>query len=255
LNSPRFGKQEDQPFKTFIQMLKVFSSLMLLLLAFVVSGQTIENVAATFADGKVIVTYDIKANNPKQQYKIDLYSSHNGYSYALKNVTGDAGSNITSGTKRIVWDATTELETYSGQVTFKVKGEILPLAFSFITPSSTGSMRRGKSNLIKWEGGAPGQNVKLELYEGDTRVTDIADTKNTGQYTWAVPKDFKTGKNYTLRIANGTQTVNSTAFAVKPKVPLLLKVSPLLIIGAVIIFWPDSPPPPEDKLAGAPNPS
>ena len=92
------------------------------------TGQKIQNLNASFLDGKAIVTYDVIGTKANQTYTIDLYSSHNNFASPLKNVTGDVGKNIKAGTgKKIIWDAASELTEFSGDISFKIKGELIPL--------------------------------------------------------------------------------------------------------------------------------
>jgi hypothetical protein len=222
-----------------------------------IHAQTIQNVSAAFADGKVTIIYDLLGGNAKRKYKIALVSSHNSFTTPLNRVTGDVGENITPGTgKTIIWNASDELSKYRGQVTFKVRGEMLAMPFTVISPGSGTGVRRGKTTIIQWEGGLPDQNVKLEIYLAGAKVEDIAETKNTEQYAWAIPKDFKKGKAYTLKITSGSQAANSEVFAVKPKVPLLLKLSPLVVGAAIIPFLGGSGGGEEPglKLPSPPNP-
>ena len=224
-----------------------------------IQAQTIQNVSAAFTDGKVTITYDLLGGNAKRKYKIALVSSHNNFTSPLNRVTGDVGENITSGSgKTIIWNATEELIKYNGQITFKVRGEMLSMPFTFISPTSAKGVRRGKTTLIQWEGGLPNQNVRLEIYSAGTKVADIGETKNTDEYTWSIPKDFQKGKEYTLKITDNTQSGTSDLFAVKPKVPLLLKLSPIVVGAAIIPFLlgggEDSQPPNDLKLPAAPIP-
>lgn len=225
------------------------------------SAQSINNLNASFKDGMVVITYDLPGDNPKQFYNIEVFSSQDAYRVPLKFVTGDVGSKIPGGAqKQIFWSVAKAIGAFKGQLSFKVKAEVLPLPFSFVNLDAGSSVRRGKSTDVQWEGGPAGQNVKLELYRGSERVGDVADTKNTGQYTWTVPGDFAKGTGYTLRISDGKQTGTSGIFAVKSKIPLLLKLSPLLIGAAVIPFLgggggTEPTTPASEQLPSAPNPN
>src|SRR5829696_2781321 len=89
------------------------------------SSQSIQNLDAHFIDGKVIVSYDVVGAKSNQNYSLDLFGSHNNYASPLQHVSGDVGKSVRAGVgKRITWDAAAELGTYSGQITFRVRGEI-----------------------------------------------------------------------------------------------------------------------------------
>lgn len=222
-------------------------------------AQNIENVVAVFADGKVTVTYNLTDGNPKRLYHIELLSSHNNFAYPLRQVAGDIGQNVAIGpNKKVVWDASSEMGKYKGSVSFRVKAEMIALAFAFKTPTEGTSLKRGKTANLQWEGGTPNQNIKLEVHQGKIKVADIAETKNTEQYTWAVPKNFKKGKDYSITLSDGKETVTSSPFMVKARIPLWMKLSPIVIVAVAIrlLFPPEPPPPPfDEKLAPAPNPN
>lgn len=242
-------------------MKSLLGALIIGLLVVHCNAQKIENLKATFVDGKVVINYDLAGGNPKGKFNVSLYASHNSYLNSLNFVTGDVGKNLSGGAhKQILWEAGKELGTFKGELSFKVKVEVLPLPYAFINPVTSSSVRRGKSTNIQWEGGVKDQNIKLEVYRGNEQIAAVADTKNTGEYSWSVPKDFVKGTDYTLRISDGGQSVSSTAFAVKAKIPLLLKLSPLIIGAAIIPFLGGSgggteTPPVSEKLAAAPNPN
>lgn len=201
------------------------------------NAQSIQNVRASpLQDGKVTVTYDIVDAKANQKFVIELYGSHNNFSSPLTEVTGDVGKDIFGGPgRKIIWSASNELGDFKGEINFRVKGHVIVIAaaFAFKFPVEGSSIRRGKTTDLKWEGGTSGQNIKLELYKGSVKVSAIAETKNTGIYNWPVPKNLAKG-DYVVKLSSGSETVNSKTFAVKPKVPLLLKALPLLAVGGVV---------------------
>jgi hypothetical protein len=227
-----------------------------LLVATYCQAQSIQNVRASFANGKVTVVYDLTGAGQGQQFNLDLYASHDNFLKPLKQVSGDIGKNVSGGTtKRIEWDAAAELGAFSGQITFRIKGDPVPVAWAFKNPADGSSVRRGKSSTIQWEGGLKNQTVRLELLKDSKQVLAVGEMTNSGEYIWAVPKDLKTGE-YTVKLSAGQESAQSAPFRVKAKVPLILKVTPLVVAGLVIILWPENPPPPPptQDLPAAPGP-
>ena len=199
------------------------------------TGQKIQNLNASFLDGKAIVTYDVIGTKANQTYTIDLYSSHNNFASPLKNVTGDVGKNIKAGTgKKIIWDAASELTEFSGDISFKIKGELIPLPLTLLSPISGTSAKRGKPIKILWEGGKYDQVVHFELLKGNDRVIDIGETKNTGEFVWGIPKKLSKAY-YTIRISSGQETKQSGLFKVKSRTPLIVKILPLLAAGGAAV--------------------
>lgn len=219
-----------------------------------VNAQTIENVKATFTGGKVTVSYDLVRADPNQEFELTLYSSHNNFVSSLKTVSGDVGKNIKPGTgKRIEWDALAELGTFKGEITFRVKGEPVYKNISFINPNSGVALRRGKTSTLKWEGGNPNQNIRIDLYKGDQRIAAVGETKNNGQYRWKLPGDLEKGNDYLLKATSGSHPAQSQQFRIRSKVPMFLKIAPLAAVGAVIALWPRDPDKP-NNLPAPPEP-
>ncbi len=223
-------------------------------------AQTIENVKASLQDGKITVVYDLTGGKPNQRYSVQLYASHNNFTSPLTQVTGDVGQNIAPGKeKKIEWNTKAEVDELKGNITFRVKAELIPFPFSFKSPIAGTSVRRGKETLLQWEGGKPDQSVHLELFKNVERVTSVAETKNNGQFTWSVPKDLSKG-NYTLKLTSGKESVNSGEFSLKSKIPLAVKVLPILVIGGVVAATSggggtkDQTPPASSDLPAAPGP-
>ncbi len=248
--------------------MRLFLIILLGVCCFPALAQSIQNVKATFLEGKVVVTYDLVGGKPDQKFALDLYGSHNNFSTPLTKVSGDAGKNITPGIgKKIIWEAAQEFSTYRKDITFKVKGEAMALPFLFKTPVADASLRRGKKTKVKWEGGKPSQSVKLELYQGDKLIITVAETSNTGQYTWSIPKKQSKG-SYTLKLsttppsglpagqagAGGSETANSNAFKIKSKTPFLVKILPVAAVGGVLAFLAGGGGSGSNDLPEAPGP-
>ena len=199
-------------------------------------GQSVGNVHAAFQNGKVTVTYGISGGNEKQTYNVALYSSYDNFAQPLVSVTGDVGNNKTGGpAKSIVWDATTDLGEYKGPLTFRVVAVPLAMPYSFIQPAMASSYRRGKQAEIRWEGGLASDDITIELLKEGTVLRQLSGTKNSGAQNWAVPKDMQKGPGYSLRLKSSTgQSITSNVFSIKSKVPLALKVAPLLVVGGLV---------------------
>src|SRR5258706_12104077 len=96
------------------------------------AAQSIQNVKATFQDGKATIVYDLTSGKTNQKYSLELFSSHNNFSTPLASLSGDIGKSITSGTgKKIIWNAAEELGEYHGDITFRVKGSLIIAPFAF----------------------------------------------------------------------------------------------------------------------------
>lgn len=204
--------------------------------AFDASAQRIENFKASYAEGKVLITYDLISSKPADKFKVELYGSHNNYSVPIKLVTGDVGKNIGPGVnKSVEWNAAVELGTFNGDVVFKLKGELLPPPLVITSPTEGSRITRGKTTEIKWTGGAPGNpSVSIDLTQkGAVVKTIVSTTNNNGAYTWSIPADLPKGE-YTMKLTNGPETAQRGAIKVKSKLPLWVKLAPIAVVGVVV---------------------
>jgi hypothetical protein len=230
----------------------------LLLLTTSLAAQRVENIKAeVFGEGeKAVITYDINGAAVGQKFKVTVYGSHNNFAAPLTLVTGDVGRDreISGGAnKRIEWSAKSELKDFIGDVTFEVRAEVVAASFIFQRPSLGSKVKRGKTADIIWQGGVPGENVRLDLLKDGTVINQIASTQNSLRYSWPVPKSMDKGKGYQIRLSGESGTVVSGTFGIKSKTPFIVKALPfLLIVGGGAAWWFTKPPPPPEELPEPP---
>lgn len=204
------------------------------------------------AGEKIIVHYDLEDSNPANEYQISLYSSQSNFTTALTKVTGDVGSQIKAGSnKRIEWNIRQELGPYKGKLSLEIRGK-MSIAVARINSISQGDkFKRGKSHLVTWK---PGSNnpINIELLKSGQPISSQLNQPNNGSYSLFIPPHTVVGKDYTLRITDTRDTENvveSHPFVVARKVPLLLKVLPVVVVGGVAAVLvgggggDDDPPP------------
>lgn len=224
------------------------------------NAQSINNVKASFNEGRVIVTYDLVGGSLNQKYALELYGSHDNFSKPLTKVTGDVGKNVTPGIlKRIIWEATLEFTSYKKDISFKVKGEPMIAPFTFKNPTGSKALKRGKKTSIEWSGGANSQKIKLELYKGTELASLITETENSGQYIWNIP--VKLGKgSYSIKIStsgesSASESASSKTFTIKPKIPLVYKILPAVVVGGIIAILSSGKEGSSNELPVAPEPN
>ena len=126
---------------------------------------------------------------------------------------------------------------FKGEVTFEIRVNVMLPFVKFSFPVAGSSMRRGKSNTITWTGGSSNEQLEIELLQNNNRVRSLTTTANSGRYTWNIPKDAVTGKDFQIRITskqNGSNSSTSPSFAIKNKIPWALKLAPVVVVGAVV---------------------
>lgn len=189
------------------------------------------------AGEKIIVHYDLDDGNPNNEYQISLYSSRNAFNAPVAKVSGDVGSDIKIGlNKKIIWNAKEELGPYKGKLMLEVRGKVYVPIVRLNNISTKSKFKRGKSHAITWRAGNSNA-IHIELFKGGQRVSGDLNQPNNGSYNLFVPQHAAVGKDYSIRITdsrNAESVVMSEPFSVTRKVPLLLKVVPVLAVGAAV---------------------
>lgn len=189
------------------------------------------------AAGKVNIYYDL-IDTTARGYTINVYASRDNFIAPLQKVTGDAGLEVKAGkAKKIVWDAPAELgPDFDGKVAVEVRGRVYIPFVRFERFEEYKAIKRGKPYNISWTGGTPQNILNFELYKGEKKVSTFTDIANTGKYKLTLPTSVKPGNNYKFKITdskNKDEIVYTSNFTVKRKVPLLLKVIPVLGLGVL----------------------
>lgn len=244
------------PRKTPILVLVLFASF------FAARSQSIENLKTSVEGDRIVITYDLSYSDSNQKFRIALYSSHDNYSNSLHSITGDLGENIAPGRgKRVVWDAKNSLPSdFDSDITIKVRASKIMVAAKLdLKPLAKSGYKKGQTIDVQWQGGRPTDKINIELYKDGGLQQKLGETQNSSQsYTWSVPKELK-GKGYSLQISNGTEKSKSGDFSIKPKIPLLLIIAPVAVVGGVLAFSGGSKskdtPTVSDELPGPVNPN
>jgi hypothetical protein len=224
-----------------------------------VLAQRIQNVNATVIKDKVVITYDIAEASEGQKFRLQLYASTNNFTSPLVHVTGDVGPMVSPGQhRRIEWDAKSELNDFTGDVTFEIRGEVIAPPLSFAGGTVGSKFKRGKTMEIKWKGGKVGESISLELLKGGQSIFPIGNITNYGTHSWTIPKSTQKGSDYQIKLTGETGTLLSNSFIIKKKSNVLLKMLPLLLAGgaAAYLMQPDEPvDPPINGLPSPPEPN
>ena len=189
------------------------------------------------AGEKIIVHYDLEDGNPANEYQINLYTSQSNFTTALTKVKGDVGNEIRPGAnKKIEWDIREELGPFKGKLSLEIRGKMLIPVAKMNNISAGDKFKRGKTHQLTWK---PGTNnpVNIELLKDGQPINSQLNQPNNGSYSLFIPPHTVVGKGYSLRITDTRDTENASTsqpFAVTRKIPMLMKVVPILAIGGVV---------------------
>jgi Ser-Thr-rich glycosyl-phosphatidyl-inositol-anchored membrane family len=210
--------------------------LVALLLAALVQAQQLDVKRVELKGDEVIVHYALADSVAGRSYSVNLYSSLDTYVNPLARVTGDFGIEVKPGVQRtITWNAKQELgEAFNDKVSIELRARVF---IPFIRFDSFEKIKRGKPTEVTWRGGTAQNILNFELWRAGKRVEVIPNIPNAHHAKIEIPSHVKAGKNYTFKIIdskNKDLVIQTAPFTIKPKVPLLFKVLPLVIVGGVV---------------------
>ncbi len=203
-------------------------------------AQTIGNVQVKFEEGGIAVYYDVTDTDPSKQYDFFLYGSHDNFKNPLKEVSGDIGQKVTPGPgKKARWDARKEFGNFKGDINLKIKGSIHTPLLSFEGITENQKIKKLKPLNITWTSSSKSERLTFEILEPSGKKAFAREIENSGHYTWTVPKTFKTGRGYRVKMSAANNPLVyevSPAFYVSNKTPFILKVAPVVIAGGTYLF-------------------
>lgn len=218
-------------------MVKYLLWCQLTLLSLACTAQTVIIKRVQLAGEKIIVIYDLEDSNPNNEYLLNLYSSKDNFAKAAVNVTGDVGMDIKPGTdKKIEWNVVKEFGGYKGKLSLEIRGKVYVPFVRLQGFDPKGTFRRGKNYQLAWKAGNSNP-INIELYKSGERISGEVNHPNNGAYTLFIPKHVKPGKGYKIKFSdsrNSEEMFYTGEFAIKPKIPLLLKVAPVVVVGVVL---------------------
>ncbi|MEX1238663.1 MAG: Ser-Thr-rich GPI-anchored membrane family protein [Cyclobacteriaceae bacterium] len=206
----------------------------LLLAATAAQAQKASIKRVELAGEKIVVHYDLEDSNPANEYQISLYSSQSNFGTALTKVRGDVGTEIKPGAnKKIEWSIREELGPFKGKISLEIRGKMFVPVAKINSISEGDKFKRGKSHTVTWKPGNSNQ-ITIELMKGDQPIQTQNNQSNNGTYSFLIAPHTTVGNDYSIRITDtkdGENVVRSQPFAVTRKVPLLLKVLPIVAVG------------------------
>lgn len=192
-----------------------------------------------FKDNKLVIYYSLADSMIGRFYTVRLYASKDNFLNPLEKVTGDIGLEVKPGAEnKIIWDIREELGTsFDGRISLEIRGRYFVPFINTESISQYKTFKRKRKYDITWTGGTPQNILNFDLYNGEEKIFTYPNIANVGNYSLEFPVHIRPKKNYRFRISdtkNNEDVVNTSAFTIKRKVPLLMKAVPLLLFGSLI---------------------
>lgn len=220
--------------------MRIYLLAVLLLASSTIAAQkaTIKNIE--LAGEKVIVYYDLEDNNPNNEYQINLFASKDKFSAPLTKVIGDVGPDVKPGVgRKMEWNLREEYGSFKGKLSLEIRGRVFVPFVKLKDFDAAKNYKRGKNYSLFWRPGNTNP-IHIELYKGSQRVGGELNHPNNGTYSLSIGHRVKPGKDYRLKITDSKQSeeiVYSEYFKVSPKLPLLVKLIPgLVVLGGVAVL-------------------
>ncbi len=189
------------------------------------------------AGRKIVVHYALNDPNPSNTYQLRLYTSKDNFMSPLTKVSGDVGDEVKSGpARRMEWSIVDEFGPYKGKLGLEIRGKVYVPFVKVMDFGTDQAFKRGKSYNLHLKAGSSSP-IHVELYKGSQRILGEMNHPNNGSFLLSIPGDAKPGSDYKLKITDsrsGDEIVYTPVFTVKPKVPLLVKVLPVVAVGAAV---------------------
>lgn len=220
--------------------MRILLLLVLSFTSFQLLAQRLENIRAEAVNGgeKVTITFDLTGSSSNQKYNISVFGSHNNYSTALSQISGDIHDVTAGKNKRIEWNAKGEMVEYSGDITFELRAEPIIAPLTVKTPTG---VKKGKTATINYDGVVPGEVAKLELIKAGVVVNQIGSSNDPSKYTWTVPIDVDKATDYQIRLTSGARTTTSGPFSIKAKSKAWMYIVPAVVVTGVVVFLVTKP--------------
>jgi hypothetical protein len=217
-------------------MKSVISLTFFSLLTLSVTAQKITIDWVELSDNKVILHYTLEDSNPAHQYLVNVFNSQDNFTSALTKVSGDVGPEVKPGiSKRIIWDMNQELPNFKGNLRFEIRARVFIPFIKLNTAGIQKAYKRGKNYPLEWASGNLSGQVNIELFKGQDRIPVENNVPNVGKYQWHISSGLKKGSDYRLKFTNTKDRndfIYSPSFTIKPKIPMVVKIATVAVIGA-----------------------
>jgi hypothetical protein len=200
-------------------------------------AQSFDIIRVEVKGGKIDLHYSL-TDTVARSYTVSLFSSADNFTSPLTKVAGDVGLEVKPGLQRkITWDATTELGAdFNGDVALEVRGKVYIPFVRLDGFDDYKKFKRKKAYDITWTGGRGNSVLNFDLYKGDTKVATYPNIANVGHYKLKF-ENVRPGNDYRLKVSdakNKDDVVYSAPFAVRAKVPMVIKMLGAAAAGAAI---------------------
>jgi hypothetical protein len=142
----------------------------------------------------------VKFTTPGSYYPVPVECKLSGYSEGATSAKGQSFVN-NSGSIGTTWQDISADTIYKYNCRIKAY-TAMPAGIKIVDPAAGVKWICGTTSTINWTvTGSMASTVKIQLYKGTARVSDIATiTDNDGTYDWPIPLSTRKGADYSIKI-------------------------------------------------------
>ena len=200
-------------------------------------AQRIENIDVQLVNENIILSFDLLPQESiAEKYDLAITSSIDGHKKPLQVKNGSVSDVAPKNRLQYTIDGIQNLGDFKGEVKFRIKATLTYSPLRILSPKDKISVKKGKTLELSWAGGNNTSEYNIELYKSNVLSTTIESKNSSKKSNWKVPKNFRTGNDYKIKIAvdgKENQSVFTKQFTIKRKIPILIKVMPLVVAGGV----------------------
>lgn len=212
---------------------------MIVVLALVTSvgswAQRIENASVQQVDHDFLIVFDlIPKNSIQERYEVILTADDGVIVQTLQLTDGTLQDVRPGNGLQFRISGRDSFKDFRGEVSFGIEAKMIYSPIRFITPDNNARFDKGKEVHVTWEGGIDGDEYAVELYQDYSKLSILATDIQDSTFSWNIPKDTKPGRKYKLRVVSNNhlnQSAITPEFTIKQKIPIVIKLVPLLAIG------------------------
>ncbi|MEP3387393.1 MAG: Ser-Thr-rich GPI-anchored membrane family protein [Reichenbachiella sp.] len=215
--------------------------LMVIIFSSNVWSQSVENASIVQLGDDLIISFDLMPKESvKELYTVTILAIADNDSIHLIPKKGYLTEVRPGNSLQFVVSGKENLKNVNGEVDFSISAEMVYSPLRILSPQQGVSIRRGKEMKLEWKGGFDKDNYTLDLIQSDSLISTINTNVGGGRYNWNIPKRTKKKENYQLRLTSNrhaSQPEFSSEFRIKNKIPVVVKVLPVMILGGALTYW------------------
>lgn len=200
-------------------------------------AQKVEHADIQQVGDDLIISFDLMPKESiKERYIITLLALHGTDSIALTVKEGSLTDVRPGNGLQFIVSGKDNLKDIKGNFDFSVHAKMTYSPIRIQAPKNGQNAKIGKKLNIAWKGGFEADDYSIDLYQSDSLISGLTTQTMDQSFTWNIPKETRKASNYQIRLTSNnhpSQSEISAEFSIKKKIPVVIKVLPVVVLGGV----------------------